>query len=131
MGACLSLMTACGPLGGAGDSGSATGTTASATDLAITVWPQGGGGPARTWSLECDPAGGSLPAARGACARLSRQTLEPLPRDSICTQVYGGPQKARVRGRFEGRSVDARFSRTNGCEIHRWDSVRYLFPVRI
>ena len=25
----------------------------------------------------------------------------------------------------------ARFSRTNGCEIHRWDGVRFLFPVRI
>jgi hypothetical protein len=63
--------------------------------------------------------------------RLTRQALEPLPADSICTQIYGGPQKARVRGRLDGRPVDARFSRVNGCEIHRWDQLRFLFPVRI
>jgi hypothetical protein len=124
-------MTACGALGGAGDSDSETATTVSATDLVITVWPRGDGGPSRTWSLTCDPVGGSLPRARNACARLTRKALQPLPRDSICTQVYGGPQKAEVVGRFERRSVNARFSRTNGCEIHRWNGVRYLFPVRI
>jgi hypothetical protein len=123
-------MTACGSLGGSDDSGSGTATVA-ATDLVITVWPRGDGGPSRTWSLTCDPVGGSLPRARNACGRLNRNALQPLPRDSICTQIYGGPQKAEVAGRFDGRSVKARFSRTNGCEIHRWDGVRYLFPVRI
>jgi hypothetical protein len=36
-----------------------------------------------------------------------------------------------VRGTVDGRAVAAGFSRSNGCEIHRWDSVRFLFPVRI
>jgi hypothetical protein len=49
----------------------------------------------------------------------------------VCTQIYGGPQTARVRGRVDGREVDGRFARNNGCEIHRWDGVRFLFPVRI
>jgi hypothetical protein len=57
--------------------------------------------------------------------------LRPLPPDTICTQIYGGPQTARVHGRLRGRPVDARFSRTNGCEIHRWDGVRFLLPVKI
>jgi Subtilisin inhibitor-like len=124
-------MTACGTLGGTSDSGSTTVTTVSSTELTIVVWPQGVGGPSRTWTLTCDPVGGSLSAARSACSRVTRQALRPLPRDSICTQVYGGPQKARVTGQIDGRAVDARFSRTNGCEIHRWNGVRYLFPVRI
>ena len=130
MGACAWLMTGCAAWSGSSDSGSATTTAASATDLVITVWPRGGGR-SRTWSLKCDPVGGSLPGAQSACARLTPQALEPLPPDTICTQVYGGPQKARVRGRLQTRRLDVRFSRTNGCEIHRWDSVRYLFPVRI
>jgi hypothetical protein len=124
-------MTACGTLGGSSESGSTTVMTASSTELTIVVWPQGDGGPSRTWTLTCDPVGGSLPAARSACSRVTREALRPLPRDSICTQVYGGPQKARITGEIDGRAVDARFSRTNGCEIHRWNGVRYLFPVRI
>jgi hypothetical protein len=90
-----------------------------------------GSGRARTWTLSCDPTGGTLPRPAAACARLTRHALAPLPADSICTQIYGGPQKARVRGTLNGRPVDSRFSRVNGCEIHRWDQLRFLFPVRI
>ena len=130
MGLCVSLMSACGPLSGSSDSESGTSTTAAPTDLVIRVWPQGQGR-SRTWTLRCEPAGGSLPAARAACSRLNREALRPLPPDTICTQIYGGPQRARITGRIDGEPIDARFSRSNGCEIHRWDSVRYLFPVRI
>jgi Subtilisin inhibitor-like len=131
IGACLALISGCGLPGGADDSGSGTSTTASAaTDLAVTVWPQGQGR-SRKWTLTCDPVGGTLPRPAAACAQLTREALRPLPRDTICTQIYGGPQRARVTGRVDGRAVDARFSRSNGCEIHRWDNVRFLFPVRI
>jgi Subtilisin inhibitor-like len=123
-------MSGCGAFGEAGDSESGSATTASTTDLVITVWPQGQGR-ARKWTLSCEPVGGTLPRAASACSRLTIEALRPLPRDTICTQVYGGPQKARVTGRVDGRRVAARFSRVNGCEIHRWDSVRFLFPVRI
>jgi Subtilisin inhibitor-like len=129
IGACIVLMAGC-ELRGSDDSGSGSAASASGTDLVITVWPQGTGR-SRKWTLECDPPGGSLPGAEIACQRLTREALRPLPRDTICTQIYGGPQKARVTGRIEGKAVDARFSRVNGCEIHRWDSVRFLFPVRI
>jgi Subtilisin inhibitor-like len=124
-------MTSCGPLGGSSESGSSTVTRGSSTDLVIEVWPQGNRGASRTWTLTCDPPGGSLPKPEAACSRLTRKALRPLPRDLICTQIYGGPQKARVTGRVDGQPVDARFSRTNGCEIHRWDGVGFLFPVRI
>jgi hypothetical protein len=128
-------MTACGGLSGNGDSGSGSGSgsgSASArTELTITVWPQGTGGPTRTWTLTCNPAGGTLPRAAAGCRRLTPASLRPLPRDTICTQIYGGPQLARVRGHLGAKRVDVRFSRTNGCEIHRWDSARFLLPVRI
>jgi Subtilisin inhibitor-like len=121
-------MTACA----AGDGGSSAASgSAAATDLTITVWPQGESGSRREWTLRCDPAGGSLPRADKACASLSARVLAPLPRDAICTQIYGGPQTARVRGRLRGRKVDARFGRSNGCEIHRWEVAGFLFPVKI
>jgi hypothetical protein len=34
-----------------------------------------------------------------------------------CTQLYGGPQTARVTGTIDSRRVDRRFARTDGCEI--------------
>jgi hypothetical protein len=102
-----------------------------ATDLTITLWPQGEGGPSSEWTLRCDPVGGTLANADEACAKLTADMLEPLPPDAICTQIYGGPQTARVQGTFERREVDARFGRSNGCEIHRWDVASFLFPVKI
>lgn len=55
--------------------------------------------------------------------------FEPVSRFVACTQVYGGPQVAEVRGTFKGRRIDARFNRTNGCEIERWNRHSFLFPV--
>jgi hypothetical protein len=124
-------MSGCGQLGGGDDSGSSETTSNARTDLTITVWPQGTGGASRTWTLRCDPVGGSLPNAERACERLTGAALKPLPAGTICTQIYGGPQAARVRGRFDGRPVDVRFNRTNGCEISRWNGATFLFPVRI
>jgi hypothetical protein len=104
---------------------------ASATDLRITVWAEGvGEGPARVWRLRCDPAAGTLPRPATACARLAalERPFAPVPKDTACTQIFGGPQVARVTGRFRGRRVWATFRRTNGCEIARWNRVRFLFP---
>jgi hypothetical protein len=58
-----------------------------------------------------------------------RTPFATVPKGAACTLVYGGPQMADVRGRFRGRRVQATFSRTNGCEIERWDRVRFLFPI--
>ena len=101
------------------------------TSLHITVWPHGQGHPgARSYTLRCAPAGGTLPRQAAACARLARfaHPFAATPRDAVCTQIYGGPQQARVTGRFRGRVVRAHFSRANGCEIARWDRLRLLFP---
>ena len=83
------------------------------------------------WTLRCDPVGGSLPRRSAACrelARRGRQTLLPVPPDTACTEIYGGPQTARVTGTFEGRRIWVVFRRTNGCEIDRWNRHAFLFP---
>jgi Subtilisin inhibitor-like len=101
------------------------------TSLHITVWPHGQGRPgAKVYTLRCAPAGGTLPRRAAACTQLARlaRPFAPTPKGSVCTQIYGGPQQALVVGRFRGHLIRARFTRTNGCEIARWDHVRFLFP---
>jgi hypothetical protein len=86
---------------------------------------------AKTYTLRCNPAGGTLPQPARACRRLAQlqAPFAPTPKGTACTQIYGGPQIAFVRGRFRGRSVRAHFNRRNGCEIHRWNRVAFLFPA--
>ena len=122
------IAAACGS-----DDGSAA-PTAPRGRLTITVWPQGqGAGGARRWTLECGPAGGSHPHPVRACARLAAvvNPFRPVPRDAMCTEIYGGPQQALVTGTYRDASVNARFNRVNGCEIARWDRIAVLFPVAV
>ena len=92
------------------------------TELTITVWLQGRDGASEEMTLTCDPPGGTHPNAEEACTALQADpsALEPLPPDSVCTQIYGGPEEAEIVGTLNGEQVNARFSRQNGCEIDRW-----------
>jgi hypothetical protein len=98
------------------------------TDLTVTVR----GAPsatATTWKLTCDPVGGDHPDAQAACAALagakkqSKDPFAPTATDQMCTQIYGGPQVATVKGTWQGKAVDATFTRKNGCEIQRWSDL--------
>ncbi|MEU4168066.1 SSI family serine proteinase inhibitor [Streptomyces sp. NPDC026665] len=101
--------------------------------LTVTVAGVGGGADG-TFELECHPAGGTHPHAAEACDRLDRMTtwgkdtFAPVPRDSMCTMVYGGPATAHVTGTWAGRPVDARYDRSNGCEISRWNALVPVLP---
>jgi len=114
----------------------ATGTTAAAatpaaSSLTVTYWPQGAqAGGSKRWTLRCGPAGGNLPRAAAACTRLAglRAPFAPLPKDVMCTQVYGGPQQALVAGTYRGRSVSAQLSMRDGCEIERFQKLAFLVP---
>ena len=99
--------------------------------LEISTWRRGTDGPVRSWTLRCPP-GGTLPKAARACSRLDAlgaKAFKSVPHNVACTEIYGGPQIAEVRGSFHGRSIKARFTRANGCEIDRWDRHRFLFPI--
>jgi hypothetical protein len=102
--------------------------------LTITVRAQGPAGPAKVWTLRCDPAGGTLPRPAVACRRLKAFRTNPFaatPPGMACTEVYGGPATATVRGTFRGRPVRATFSKRDGCAIARWNRVSFLFPVAV
>ena len=46
----------------------------------------------------------------------------------ICTDVYGGHQRARITGTIGTRHIDRRLKRTNGCEIGDWEHAVPLVP---
>jgi hypothetical protein len=99
------------------------------TDLTVSVVDEEG--QTRRWRLTCAPAGGDHPDPAGACAALAEKAAEALPAvasDQMCTEVYGGPQTATLTGTWQGKPVNSSFSRTNGCEIARWDALVPLLP---
>lgn len=107
----------------------APGAAAGETDLTVVV--DDGSGATKTWRLTCDPPGGTHPDPAAACEALAARgetALPPVPPDRMCTQQYGGPETAQVTGTWRGRTVSARFAKTNGCEIGRWNALSGLLP---
>lgn len=139
----LLLLTGCGAESGGTPLGSATGepttrppTTAPdpsasvhpAADAELTVVVTAGDDAEPvTYELTCAagaPVGESaLPDPAEACVVLAEHgdlvAAEPDP-GAMCTQQYGGPETAVVKGTVAGEQVMASFSRENGCEIDRW-----------
>lgn len=110
------------------------GVTPGGDRLVVTVTDSGDPEREGTHVLYCHPAGGDHPEAKGACDGLDEVTVwgkepfAPVAPDARCARIYGGPATAHVRGMWAGRPVDARFQRTDGCEIERWDRVVPLLP---
>jgi hypothetical protein len=99
--------------------------------IALTIaFSPGNGATAHHWTLRCGPPGGTLPQPAAACRRLqafSEDPFAPVPADAMCSQLYGGPETARVKGVYRGKKVNAVFNRRNGCEIARWKRLSFLF----
>ncbi|MET8172564.1 SSI family serine proteinase inhibitor [Streptomyces clavifer] len=104
------------------------------TRLTVTVSESGNPAANGTFELECGPAGGSHLAAQRACdlldeaAKSGENPFVPTDRNAMCTMQAGGPAAARVSGTWQGENVDARFSRSNGCEISRWNNLVPVLP---
>ncbi len=108
--------------------------TSSTTALRISFWEGGAtGDPDVVWTLGCNPVRGTLRQPARACARLaatdSAKLFAPIPPRTACTEIYGGPQRALVVGTVAGRRVWTVFTRTNGCQIARWNRLSpWLLP---
>jgi hypothetical protein len=130
--AAVALMVAVASCGDDSAPGAAPQPTSPAgTALTITFDSDGKGTDVKTWTLTCDPAGGDHPDAAGACGALAaaKEPFAPLAKDAICTEIYGGPSIATIRGSWRGQPVDVRYSRENGCNISRWDAVTKAIPA--
>ena len=114
--------------------GAALAASPPTTSLRVTYWADSAKPDANgVWTLRCDPPAGSLRQPARACERIASggaKLFAPVPRGIACTQIYGGPQKARVVGTVLGTQVWATFTRTDGCQIGRWQRLSpWLLPA--
>lgn len=68
------------------------------------------------------------PTAAAACEALNTYPnllTPPTPKDN-CTMQFGGPETATVTGSVDGREVNVKFSRTDGCQIAQWDAASVI-----
>ena len=106
--------------------------TSSTTSLRIAYWEGPGDSPDVVWTLRCNPTGGTLSRPGVACRKLAAggtKLFAPVRPGTLCTEIYGGPQRARVVGVLAGKRIWSTFARANGCEISRWQRVSpWLLP---
>jgi len=79
-----------------------------------------------TWTLTCAPAGGDHPDPEAACAEIDEVGDEPFVLDTgdmACTMIMGGPEVVHVTGHVGGTEVDTEFTKVNGCEVDRFETV--------
>lgn len=110
-------------------------TNSAAARVSLTVAYSNGEGRRAVAHLRCGRrirADGFLADNRRRACRHARRHAAFLdsrpPASRQCTQVYGGPQSARIRGTIGSRTIDRRFTRRDGCEIADWDRAVPLVP---
>lgn len=125
--AALALLAAAALAGCGSDEGTqAAGTSGELANLTVTVDGDGTKGAEKPKELKLDCAKPTDSQACGAAAGVSAADLRATGGDTACTQIYGGPEEATIKGTIRGEDVDATFTRTDGCEISRWDRVKAL-----
>lgn len=112
--------------------GCATPTSATPPRISLKVTIDLGAGLREQWTLGCNPTAGTHPNRAAACralAKSGRSLFAPVPQDVACTMIYGGPEQATVTGTWRNTKVLAKFNRTNGCEIARWEKAKALLTI--
>ncbi len=108
-----------------GSQGDETSVAQSYASLTVTLDRDGRGGePPRTKNVAC---------SGDSCYGIEESDFAPVPPGTACTEIYGGPDVATVEGEFDGGAhVRVRLTRSNGCEIERFDRfdslLRSVFP---
>ncbi len=88
--------------------GTPTPTAVPASGVAITASTREAPGPG-SYTARC---------ADAACVRRWRAWASKAADDArACTEIYGGPERARVRGTIAGEPLDVTVTRSDGCGI--------------
>jgi hypothetical protein len=131
---CLAVLAACGgsdPGAGGNPSAAPSAAAPAAEDSLAVELDRGDGAEPERYTLDCaGTVDGDLPDAAAACTALQGLTdpFAALPADQLCTEQFGGPQTARITGRWAGKAVDLDLARTNGCQIAQWNRLAPLLP---
>jgi hypothetical protein len=125
--ASVALIAGCGD----DDSPSDVPPTDGASELRLELDVDGQDGEvAQVQRLECGGEAGAPACA--LLADLPHDPAAPVPPDTACTEIYGGPDTLRVEGTLEGETINATLTRENGCEIDRFEAwlpiLKELFP---
>jgi len=115
--------------------GSGSGSSDASTKLTITT--RTGGESVLVPSeatLACDGtarATGFLAKAAGpACAAVRNGVVAKVQHaqasGELCSQIYGGPQTAHLTGTANGKQVNLRVDRTDGCGVENWNLLEPL-----
>jgi hypothetical protein len=107
-------------LTGCGDDEERATAPADGVRLTITVRDDADAEP-RIVVVDCAP--GDTDAPCPAAATLRAEDFAPTPGDAVCSQQYGGPEEAMIEGAVDGAPVRATVTRTDGCEIARWEQL--------
>jgi hypothetical protein len=107
---------------------------ATGTSLRVSYWEGGSTAdkPDAVWTIRCHPPRGTLAQPVRACSKLvagGAKLFAGTPPDTACTEIYGGPERARIVGVVRGKRVWVTVTRSNGCEITRWERLSpWLIP---
>jgi hypothetical protein len=98
----------------------------------LTVVYHATSGSQATFKVACLPrsSSGTHPNKKAICAAIAKRGIRlfaPVPTNMMCSQIYGGPQTATITGTVNGRRINSTFSRTDGCQVARWNTAKVLF----
>jgi hypothetical protein len=121
--ACAAAVTACGSAASssAGSPSSGSHSPAAAPKVSLTITVSGSPGPARHWTLTCDPAGGTHPDPTAACAALLRAKGPSYaqPKGLMCPMILASAKVATIQGTYYGQPVHSTI-RDGGCTMSKW-----------
>ncbi|HSR84035.1 MAG TPA: SSI family serine proteinase inhibitor [Streptosporangiaceae bacterium] len=107
---------------------SSAGTTPAAKVSLDVTFAVSTNSPARHYTLQCEPAGGTTPDPAAACARLlaSPSIFGSRPLHVMCPMMLANPARATLTGNYFGEAV--RLTIINGgCDVSRWTRLKVIF----
>jgi hypothetical protein len=106
----ISLLAACG-----GNMPQTDNPVIEGTELTIDV--TGGGAPPETYTLTCDPIGGTVPSPKKVCAALVAPQHNPFPgpRARAGCKERHGDGTLHVTGTWRGRELDVSYDQATTC----------------
>jgi hypothetical protein len=120
-GALLACLLALALAAGCGEAEETSAPAAPPPDTDLRVRVTGvDGGPVKVF-LRC--GGGAAACRERRLARLQAALEDATDEKRVCTEIYGGPERAHVTGRLRGERVDVVVARTDGCGIAAYDAL--------
>lgn len=106
--------------------------TAEPTHLEITIRADGNT-ISDQFILDCNGTkaldSSTLSEAAEACKLIAEKPeiiVQQQSPQAICTEIFGGPERAEITGELAGKSVQSTYSKHNGCAIDRWSRAELL-----